>query len=583
MTGSHNPNFPPHPSSPEESNVDPFRALDQEKIEELRSVQKDILEQEIYGARHKKDPMNPERTLLTADEKEAAYNRATERWNDLNEEYVNSFSNDLTDEERQVLRDRIDNFSLGAMSDTEWTTGTLDEDGNLTQSGQALLQNEHKELIDNYRASRPEASDSSDSGDEEGDEEERRKAEEQAEKEHAEKQKQLTDKLDDARQKLAEASVKRQTSLRAAFSEKSTEDFNNLQAEYDQALIELGKFEEEKLDRESDTERDFTEKNAQVLSFLIGQAKLLREANNKEWKSTTIGKTAEFFSRGNLPVRIGKSALAGFAVTGVLAVGTSLVAGTGGMAVAAAGTLAAPTATAATAARLFRSYAAARGRKEGMVTDFSGERVNELKSAMGTEMDKAHELGAAHLRELFEEDIRGEQLKDRKSIKIALATAALGPAGVVLAEAGAGFFDFHPFEAIHDKLAGLFDKKTAIKTPGPQSGHTSSPDVNGHHGSGGHHTGGGKHVGGGAHFSGHDLEAFDIAPGEGGFQLMHDLGHGLNNHDWLKMQDHLLEKHPHDFYRMPDGNVGLAHPGNLSRGAMKSIASYWREKHGLAA
>lgn len=65
--------------------------------------------------------------------------------------------------------------------------------------------------------------------------------------------------------------------------------------------------------------------------------------------------------------------------------------------------------------------------------------------------------------------------------------------------------------------------------------------------------------------------AFDIPKGQGGEALFENAG--LEPAEWYQHENTLLEKFPDDFYRMPDGHVGIARPGMLSEGAQTFISS----------
>lgn len=62
---------------------------------------------------------------------------------------------------------------------------------------------------------------------------------------------------------------------------------------------------------------------------------------------------------------------------------------------------------------------------------------------------------------------------------------------------------------------------------------------------------------------------FNIADGLSGLKLFDNLG--IDSDTWYANQDTLLAKFPSEFYRMLDGNVGIAHPGWLSTGAQNFI------------
>lgn len=63
----------------------------------------------------------------------------------------------------------------------------------------------------------------------------------------------------------------------------------------------------------------------------------------------------------------------------------------------------------------------------------------------------------------------------------------------------------------------------------------------------------------------------DIPNGMGGEQLLNQLG--VESSEWYKFEEKLLATAPDDFYRMPDGHVGLKHPGALSADGLKAIAT----------
>jgi hypothetical protein len=79
------------------------------------------------------------------------------------------------------------------------------------------------------------------------------------------------------------------------------------------------------------------------------------------------------------------------------------------------------------------------------------------------------------------------------------------------------------------------------------------------------------------HLTAEQVQAFDIPKGSGGEALMNRLH--ISPREWYGFQDQLLKEFPNDFYRMADGNVGLAYPGELNPKAVAFIAKevgIWR-------
>lgn len=63
--------------------------------------------------------------------------------------------------------------------------------------------------------------------------------------------------------------------------------------------------------------------------------------------------------------------------------------------------------------------------------------------------------------------------------------------------------------------------------------------------------------------------ANNIQPGEGGMQYLQDQGVPNPLETWRQHQDAFLQANPTEAYRMPNGDVGLKHPGKLSEAAVE--------------
>lgn len=161
-----------------------------------------------------------------------------------------------------------------------------------------------------------------------------------------------------------------------------------------------------------------------------------------------------------------------------------------------------------------------------------------------------------------EASIKGEQSTNRKA-------ALVG--GVAMFAAGFSLGNIlHHFAGQTEHIGGV-----------PEMSSDATDTVSGGGGSGGHNvTEGLPHSGvteaqedmyiNHHHLTPNQLAAFNVGKGEGGIELMHNLGHGAT--EWYNMQDDLLSLHPNDFYRMSDGNVGLLHPGRMSTAAVQDIS-----------
>jgi|GEM_PF-4786920 len=351
---------------------------------------------------------------------------------------------------------------------------------------------------------------------------------------------QVFNELNATRHELARLSAKRQGRLVGG----RNEEFDRVQYQYNrlmhQYILDVMKWQG--VDQKPPVER-----NAFVTAHILDQSMALRGETIQRFENTAIMKFSRWLARGNLAQRVVKGAVIG--ATGVL-VGGALTAATGGAAAALFGGLT-TAAVAGGMTRGMRGYASSRGRMQN--GPLSQDQMHAIHNTELIHHDNYgninifNAIGTAN--EQVEHSIRGEQKANRRAAAVGAFAVA---AGTLASEVAA--------PAIHGLMDSLTHTAGTPEVAHALGGLNNSPNV--------HPSVMTDTLS--DHLTPNQLSAFNIGNGEGGFELMHNLGHGAT--EWLGMQDHLLQTHPGDFYRMPDGNVGLRHPGQLSNAAINDIS-----------
>lgn len=581
VAGPSGPDHPPAPSTPEESHdEDPFQFLDADKLQEMRDQKKRLLTEEQDKVSNK----------LDATEMDAARARAQERADELYQDYLLSFNATRNLDEDDPKYEEYLNYvaQIGNMSDTEWRTGEYINGEQVNVSGRDMVDDLHDKLVEDHRA---ETTD-----DHEEDEAEpatpdvppvvddatvemplvptgeRRFTAEQLRdvREKVEARGEAHADLLNARNRLAELTVKRQGKLGG----KGGEEFQRAQEEYQRAMIAYGQAGEAMLGAMQD-ERTEVERRADVVNYLLHEAVELRKVTNEKWNNTTVNKICAWMARGNVAQRIAKGMLVGGGVAAAAAAVGAVTGGTGLLTVAGAG---------AAAARMMRAYGSQRGRnlvRGHANTDMTGVPGHTMNARRDFMFEQAKGMrgwpdvysadailvgGSNYLLEEHEKNISAEHKRNRRAAAISIASVAIPAAGMYV---GAEVVEHHTHfrEAVSDKLHEWFGggKKTELSQvvnpnqPGgstpteiaPQPAPTADELLK--------------------QLTPDQLNALNIKSGEGGIRLMESIGGKPS--DWYEMQNDLLKAHPEDFYRMPDGNVGLAHTGRLSNETMVDIAT----------
>lgn len=440
----------------------------------------------------------------------------------------------------------VEKYSFLSMSEHEWRLGKVDNDGNVERkSGRERLSDDSEELLQSIPAgaSRTEAVDP-----------------------YIEAERNTLVRL---REEVAKLSAKRQGRLWGDGGEAYSEAVKA----YNAQVVKLGKLEKKDI-IEDETISDVTKK-AEVVGYLFQEQNELRKASVEKLENTAVSKFVEFMNRGNIAQRIAKGVALGVGAS-VIAAGAGAVIGIAGGAAIVGGA----TAGIIGAGRFARGFArsdAKRGRGLQELND-----ISHLEKAQNVEVENDNHFDAifSHFQENYEKDIDKEQAKRRRSVIAGLGGIALGT-GIGAAVAFAadalpgveGWFNRGPSLPFADQHVGaeVAPQYHGASTLGEGShAETGSPDT-GQTGSGAE--GEGKTFLPNADTANEIAPTFDpnfvIDSGEGGIHFFQDLG--LTESNWYEVQNELLQNYPNDFYSMGDGNVGLAHPGQLSLEAQQFI------------
>jgi hypothetical protein len=593
--GPSSPDYPPT-STPERSHdEDPFQFLSSDNLQGMRNEQKRILSEEQASVGDKLD-----RTKM-----KEAEDRAKARYEELYEEYLRSFDSARGLDEDDPKFEEYLNYvaQIGNMDETEWRTGEYINGEKVNESGRDMVDDLHGHLLKEHRA---EAAEDEESVEIEEDEPEatpetpplvvddettelpivpmpvsgeRRFTPEQMHdrRDKIEARDQAHANLLGARNHLANLTVKRQGKLGG----KVNKEYIAAELAYQEAMIAYGRAGEAMLSTREDSRTDL-QKRSDAVEYLLHEAAELRKITNEKWNNTAVNKICAWMARGNLAQRIAKGVLVGAGVSAAAAAVGTVTGGTGLLTVAGAG---------AAAARIMRAYGTQRGRnlvKGNASTDMTGveghtmadrqafmdrqrndQEMRNMVDVYGADAILAG--GSDLLLDKHEESISAEHKKNRRAAIISIGSIAL-PAAVVYA--GSEVLDHHTGfrEAVSDKLHNLFGRPEASLQP------PSHPDA----------TGTARLESAGTlpetglapaptseellqQLTPEQLAHLEVKPGEGGISFIEGLG-GKSS-DWYAMQDELLKAHPEDFYRMSDGNVGIAHPGHLSNDTMLDIAT----------
>jgi hypothetical protein len=482
----------------------------------------------------------------------------------VSDEYADSIvdTNFYDDDTAGRAKDIVQQYSFLTMSEHEWRLGKVDNEGNVERkSGRERLDEDAHDLLQSISSetSTPEAVDP-----------------------YIEAERNTLDRL---RAEVAKLSAKRQARLWGS----GGDDYDEAFKAYNDQVIKLGKLEKKAL-IEDESASEITKK-AEVVGYLFNEQNKLREASAENLKGTKVSKFIEWMNRGNVAQRIAKGVAIG--------AGASLVAGGVGAVVGIAGGAAIVgglTAGIVGAGRFARGFArsdAKGGRGMQQLDD-----IRHLEDAQAVESDSDDHFDAifAHFQENYEKDIDKEQAKRRRSViaglgGIALGTG-LGATVAFIADAAPGI------EGWLNRGPSLpfADHSAAAEAPptdqdlggGADSGASGETGV----GDTGAETDGAPDAGapdgetdsGKTFLPNADADAtpdstpevvptfdpnFVIDSGEGGIHFFQSLG--LSEANWYEVHHELLQNFPNDFYPMGEGQVGLAHPGQLSMEAQQFI------------
>lgn len=374
-------------------------------------------------------------------------------------------------------------------------------------------------------------------------------------------------KLTTLRQTLATLSATRQGRLFG----KGGEKYQQAQAAYNEQVIKLGRLKNK--DIIEDEALDQTQKNAAVIEYLFEEQNALRHESLEQLRdkpvSRFIKKFSAYMNRGSKKVRLAKNLGLGLGiglvagVTGGLGAGFAVAAGAG-----------------AVTARLARAYAMAEA-KEGRGMN---QLANTEKQALATKLAEPSEDVAegtdvfdrlqTAFNQTFEDEVSKEQKKRRKSVGKAAATVAIAGAVGSIGHAFLTGGDVFGFGA-HDTHATSTPDADA-NAGGSSSAEPLLGDTNG------------DGVVDKLDFAPEQAAPVEILPdphffvgdGEGGIQLFESLG--LDESNWYQVHQELLQNFPNDFYSMGEGQVGLAHPGQLSIEAQEFIKARFPQLGSLA-
>ncbi len=440
----------------------------------------------------------------------------------------------------------VEKYSFLSMSEHEWRLGKVDNDGNVERkSGRERLSDDSEELLQSIPAgaSRTEAVDP-----------------------YIEAERNTLVRL---REEVAKLSAKRQGRLWGDGGEAYSEAVKA----YNAQVVKLGRLEKKDI-IEDETISDVTKK-AEVVGYLFQEQNELRKASVEKLENTAVSKFVEFMNRGNIAQRIAKGVALGVGAS-VIAAGAGAVIGIAGGAAIVGGA----TAGIIGAGRFARGFArsdAKRGRGLQELND-----ISHLEKAQNVEVENDNHFDAifSHFQENYEKDIDKEQANRRRSVIAGLGGIALGT-GIGAAVAFAadalpgveGWFNRGPSLPFADQHVG------AEAAPQDHGGYTQGEGSHAETGSPDTGQTGSGAEGEGKTFLPNADTANEIAPtfdpnfvidsGEGGIHFFQDLG--LTESNWYEVQNELLQNYPNDFYSMGDGNVGLAHPGQLSLEAQQFI------------
>jgi len=372
-------------------------------------------------------------------------------------------------------------------------------------------------------------------------------------------------KLVALRDQLAALSAKRQGRLGGG----RNDEYEQIEAMYNLQIATVGKLELAEVLAASD--RTEVEKQGDIGTYFLKEQNRLREASLAKLKGTTTSRLIEALTKGTRTERILKgigvgvaAGAVGFAAATVLGTAAGLVAVGAGVSAAAIG-----------AGRFARGFAigdayGGRGMKEVATAE---QVAPDTATDVPENLEQYFNRTQAQYAKVFEADINEEQRKRRRSVVIGIGAIAVGGLLGVAAHTAADFVvggvgtpdvdatpvpdpevpspeptvpdggDFDGNGIPDDQPGGI-----AEPTPEPEPTPDSGP------------------VGPEAIVADPD---FIIEDGEGGIHFFQDLG--LTEADWYSVDQELLTNFPDDFYPMPGGQVGLAHPGQLSLEAQEFI------------
>ena len=501
-------------------------------IEELRQSQLKIFRDTLESASPDDDTDYVPEALAKAQDEVASY---TQRL---------LTSGDYSQEDTAKIAALVDKYSLLNMSyDKWWNSVALDDHpaAIMRKSGQEQLRQAAEPLLDRLSSDIDEA------------------ASEGQVVPNPELQAE-TAKLTTLRQTLATLSATRQGRLFGNGGEK----YQQAQAAYNEQVIKLGRLKNQ--DIIEDEALDQTQKNAAVIEYLFKEQNALRHESLEQLRDKPVSRFIEKFSaymnRGSKKVRLAKNLGLGLGiglvagVTGGLGAGFAVAAGAG-----------------AVTARLARAYAMAEAKegrgmnqladteKQALVTKLAEPSEDESENA---NIDVFDRLQTA-FNQTFEDEVGKEQKKRRKSVGKAVATVAIAGAVGSIGHAfltGGDVFGFGAHDA-HVSSVPENGSSTGLH------GEDTPPLIGDHNGDGV------------VNELDHVPEApatpveimpdphFFVGDGEGGIQLFESLG--LDESNWYQVHQELLQNFPNDFYSMGEGQVGLAHSGQLSIEAQEFI------------
>lgn len=228
--------------------------------------------------------------------------------------------------------------------------------------------------------------------------------------------------LSTKRDELAKLSAKRQGRLAG----KGGEKYATAKQDYTDLMREVAKHDlRAQLDDEALSP---DEKKAIVVGYLMDEQKILREKSLAELQGTPVSKFVNWMNKGGFVKRMFKGAAVGLGA-GVAGAAIGFAAGAAGVATIGAGVAAAVTG----ATRFARGFATKDARNgRGINTMFSNEQHVTTLGELGDDQEHHVDTSIDRLDALFENDIRHQQLKRRKSVGAGVLGIAIG-AGVAFA------------------------------------------------------------------------------------------------------------------------------------------------------